>query len=285
MFCSNCGTELPEESKVCFTCGTPVDADVSTVAAAEPVQEVAVQNEPQPQKSGGVLSKSKYISQIAPKKVKIFSIIALVLTVVMIISMVFSTHSAVSTSLEETPIGSTAFMLAGVDVDDFKEVKDEIGDGADELENMLKEDEDELDDDEVEFVEDVVEDIEDCADALSIKNIHYLIKNVMKIQEFDNFSEEDVEDVLGGSANTAINIVYSIYYVVLGCFAFAFIFSVFGGFFKRTGLIVTGMIFGILFSSIFSGLIATLFVALVHALLIGFTVAVNGSYKDYKRGF
>ncbi len=315
MFCSKCGAEVPQESKVCSNCGAPIEVGEENGFQVDLTQAVTVTPEAvaQPIEKGEMLSKSKYISQLAPKKVKVFSIISLVLTFVMIASLAFGAYTAVSTSIEKTPIGSALFLITGADSDEVDQLKEQIAVGIEDAKEQLDKHEDKFDAKELKVLNETIEILEDCQENISIQNVYDISKQIEKLQDLvtDSKGETDavgatvsssavatVEDAkategttasLAGSdfgiPSSATSIIALIYYFILGCFAFALIFSIFGGFFKRTGLIITGMIFAILFSLIFSGIIATLIVTLVHSLLIGFTASVNGSYKEYKRSF
>ncbi len=301
MFCSKCGADVPQESKVCSNCGAPIEVGESSGFQVDLTQVVTPEAVVQPEEKAIMLGKRKYISQIAPKKVKVFSIIALVLTFVMIASLAFSAYTAVSASIEKTPIGSALFLITGADSDAVDQLKQEIAVGIDDAKEQLDKHEDKFDAKERKVLNETIEILEDCQENISIQNIYEIGKQIEKLQDLvtDSSGETDavgatVSSVEAGTSETKVDfgipssvtsITAVIYYFVLGSFAFALIFSIFGGFFKRTGLIITGMIFAILFSLIFSGIIATLITTLVHSLLIGFTASVNGNYKEYKRSF
>lgn len=302
MFCSKCGANLPEGSVVCSNCGAPLEGGFQVDLAQANIPTV----EPQPVEKGKMLSKSKFISQVAEKKVKVFSIISLVLTFVMIASLVFGAYTAVSTSIEKTPIGSALFLVTGADSDEVDQLKEQIAVGIEDAKEQLDKHEDKFDAKELKVLNETIEILEDCQENISIQNIYDISKQIEKLQDLLTGSKgktdavgatvsssaaaegDEADSLLGsdfGIPSSVTSITALIYYFVLGCFAFALIFSIFGGFFKRTGLIITGMIFAILFSLIFGGIVVTLITTLVHSLLIGFTASVNGKYKEYKRTF
>lgn len=309
MFCSKCGANLPEGSVVCSNCGAPLEGGFQVDLAQANIPTV----ESQPVEKGKMLSKSKFISQVAEKKVKVFSIISLVLTFVMIVSLVFGAYTAVSTSIEKTPIGSALFLITGADSDEVDQLKEQIAVGIEDAKEQLDKHEDEFDAKELKVLNETIEILEDCQENISIQNVYDISKQIEKLQDLvtgskggndgvgatvsssaaatagDATAAEGTTASLAGSdfgiPSSVTSIIALIYYFILGCFAFALIFSIFGGFFKRTGLIITGMIFAILFSLIFGGIVVTLITTLVHSLLIGFTASVNGKYKEYKRTF
>ena len=43
MFCSNCGTEIPEGAQFCPSCGTKVTSDEATETVVEAVEEATVE--------------------------------------------------------------------------------------------------------------------------------------------------------------------------------------------------------------------------------------------------
>ena len=258
MFCPQCGTPLAEGSKVCAACNHTLKFIPKTPEVLDPTVPVG---------------KTKYFLKIAPQKVKIMSILALVLGIISVLSIVLSANKTINGSIFKIPIMSTFGDVLGVS-DDIDEFEEEWSESISKAEDNLDEIEDEL--------EDILDiDIEDIEDELGISTKKFLkmldpisISNIIKIAEL--FHAEKNEAI---AALKIIVTVITIVAVVLSILASL------GVVFRKTWLMVLSYILSFLFVLITGGIALLLIASVAFITTAVLFSKTNFEYKVYLATF
>ena len=305
MFCTKCGTPIPEGGS-CPKCNpvvkeqsvetqvTSVDAETTPVEAQEPMAETQEQSIEAPtapvyQAPPMVkLKKGKYISRLAPTTVKTFSIVGLVATLLAIVFFVSCYFSFMNISIEEIPIVKIAFAITDTDIDESLEEIDETSEKLDDIKKEAKKQG--YDNDFFDAFDEVQESYEDLSDSFSLKNMNAFFASARDFsevcEEYEDFDDDLKLDMDDYEELEMFDEWFDIIsYIAIGLIAFCAIFTLFGGFFKKTGLVITGTVL-----TLFSSLImcSTLLLALgfaLHVIIIVSNIIVNSSYKKYKKSF
>lgn len=263
MFCTKCGTLIPEGGS-CPNCNPVVQAPNTT--AQHSVK----------------LSKRQYILQLAPTSVKTFNLVGIIATILAIVFFVSCYFSVIFSSWENIPFVKLIENTSDLDID---EAKDQMGEFADQIDDSLdKIEEDRVDEELIDVTKETQKKIDDLSDSFSIKNLKDFL---IVIEEFDDvyseYPEYNEDPITFDDVNQIENILNIFIYFTFGFVVFCAIFTLFGGFFKKTGLVITGMIFTTLYTLVLCGVLFIVLGLILHILLIVSNVKVNSAYKKYKK--
>lgn len=256
MFCPNCGNNLAEGAQYCSFCGKTIIGVAPVTQPAEPV------------------GKTKYSFSFGPSKVKASSILSVLMTLALIGAMIGAYFSSVSTSIEEVPVVSAVIGLADVEtaIDDAKA---DLAESIDEMEEELEQIDD-FSQKEKKALNGFLGAIEDCVDALSVNNVITLAEAT---EEVADVMEEDLGEIDG--IYEIVDFLKALRVIFLVMMVFALAFGVFGGFFRKRGLVVAGMVLTIIYTLLFAGWLWFGITLAIHIILIVFITIVNNSYKNY----
>lgn len=265
MFCSKCGTENLETNTFCKNCGEPL---------ATPVQP----------KSEPMLKKREYMKKLASKKAKTSSLVALILTFVLIASFVLSYFSITSTSVEKIPIVAFSVKLVEEEVDgeSFDDLLEQIDEAVDEFEDNFETNRHELNSEEQDLAERFLEAGRACAEDASINNA---VKLFAVAKEIDEYEDDAFNDIQLDEIDDVSDVLTVVKLAIIGFIVFILLFSALGGFFKVRGLVITGFIFSLIYSLAFCPIVIAIAIAIIHIALIVFISIQKSEYKAYKKSF
>lgn len=283
MFCTKCGSQIPEGGS-CPNCNPvaqvpPVETQVPSVDT--PITPVESQAQSVCMAQTGVkLRKGQYISQLAPTSVKTFSLVGLIATCLAIVFFIGCYFSFINTSFEDIPV----IKMTEVDIE---EAKDGMDEAANKLDDLLDEAKDEgFEDDYIDAVDEAKEAVEKLSDSFSIGNIRAFLKTAREFNDVCDDYEEYGDEKIDLDEMDALEMVLNyISYGAIGFVVFCAIFTLLGGFLKKNGLVIPGMLFTLFYTLVLCG---ALFVALgliLHVAMIVSNAIVNSSYKKYKKSF
>lgn len=314
MFCPNCGTNLPDGTPVCTTCGyqqkksqQPVQEPVQEPAPQQPAyqapaQQPAYQPQPaaqpayQPQYQQPVyqqpqyqppmpparpipVSKKEYLKSKAPESVKKtagFVTITMLLTLVLVIT---SAIVPLFTSVFEIPAVSTAFSLIDDEDADPEKLMDELEDSYREYKAEYKYEKEFMTKSQREDAERALEMAEKLLDSFNVLNLKAaadLALDVSGDYNFLNMNEEEAEQ-----ASMIMTVL------MIGMVAFFFLpllLTLLAGLNKSAGLTVAALIFTAISQFALCGIV---FVVISLVLFIAQAVIcgkVNKAYQDYRTG-
>ena len=313
MFCPNCGTNLPDGTPVCTTCGyqqkksqQPVQEPVQEPAPQqpayqEPAQQPAYQPQPaaqpayQPQYQQPVyqqpqyqppmpparpipVSKKEYLKSKAPESVKKtagFVTITMLLTLVLVIT---SAIVPLFTSVFEIPVVSTAFSLIDDEDADPEKLMDELEDDYRELKAEYKYEKEFMTKSQREDAERAMEMAEKLLDSCNVLNLKAAADLVL--EESGNYD-------LGMNEEEAEQASMIMTVLMIGMVAFFFLpllLTLLAGLNKSAGLTVAALIFTAISQFALCGIV---FVVISLVLFIAQAVIcgkVNKAYQDYRTG-
>lgn len=258
MFCPNCGTNLPDGSAFCAGCGSRLNQEQPVVnqapvysAPATPEYEAAT---PPAYQDGPILNKSTWLKTSPSPKAKQMSNLSLILTAACALVLILALCTSIFGPFYNVPIFKIAL---GEDyVQQIDELKDDLEDASDELDWFEDRYSDELDDDDVER---------------AYKSTVNLIENpsLGNCRAWaDAFGEADVVNIF----DTFIGVLWV-------SFGFVILLAVLGGLLKKTGLVITAIVFSVPANLLFGG---TLFLILSIAALVALAVVLSQINKEYK---
>ena len=231
MFCSQCGTKLPDNAAFCSECGAGTKQELSQKPQAAPAPE---------KKPCQVTEKAKQILAKLPKPqaalAYLRSNLILVTTVVSILLIVCGIISTLNTAFYDVP--TVSFVLT---------INDEKEDFVDEMRDSLKKDitslkwkyelqEEYLSKREKQDVKKLIQAIEDLRDVFSVRNFRTFVNAAEKVDEtmYDGDLSEDAAEM-----RTILAVLQA---AVWGFFLLPVLFTVLGCWKKRTALTVVGIV-------------------------------------------
>ncbi len=257
MFCTKCGTEVPEGNAFCAKCGNKIGVDPVRQPVAQPAQ---------PEKAKfGVAEKLKAVKlpkmnfpKSADGEKKSFEnpfagnkpLLVKALAICCVLLLLLSYCVVINTSFEKIPLISTMFSIAGEggEIDDLFEEFDDYADRLDSFYEMAEDElEDELSKGEMKKLKKFVDISNKCAKKMSLNNFTKLLNSY---KDLDKIGMEDIADYIVDSVEEAkemkllLNVIKGFLFVcALVCAVVVF----FGGYKFKFVLAIVGVVLSAMF--------------------------------------
>lgn len=263
MFCPNCGTNLPDGAAFCAGCGSRIPQEPTPVAQAPvyqpPVQEPPVYAPPVPPIYGNapIKSKSEWLKTQPSPKAKQMSMLSLIFTAACALILILALCIALFGPFYNIPIFQIA--LGDDYADQVADLKDELDEAEDGLEWFEDYYGDRMDEDELEE---------------AYKLTKTLIQNPSLgncrawADAFNDNSSVQIFDIFMG--------------VLWVSFGFVILLVVLGGLLKKTGLVITALVFSIPTNLLYGGVLFLLLTVAAMVMLAIVLSKINEEYKAYK---
>ena len=257
MFCPQCGSQLPEGSRVCASCNHTLKFIPRTPEELDPTTPV---------------SKHKYFLKVAPSEKQLVFFVSLLLGLLCILSVVFSASRAINGSVFKIPVVSFVGMVEG---EDFSAYQDLLDEALEEVE------------DDVDALEDFVEDLldvsaDDLEDELGISAKKFIklfkpfsLRSMVKIINYLDADEID-EDI------KAIKTVVA---VVNGIAIFLVVLTGLGIFFGKAWIMIVTYVISFIFVLATGGIFLLILASAAYIATAVLFSKLNLTYKLYLAGF
>ena len=281
MICSKCGNELKEGRRYCGQCGAPVELSepVQEPQAAEPEQTVQKQAEKP-------VGKIRYAFSTAPIKVKILTIISILLVILSVALMTITSTSIMVTPITDITVVDIVLDKSSLD-DDYRAMMSDLRYVNKDLEDF------DSSDGNVSYLaanslRNFTSDLSEFLKVPSAINAFFTLESFENINIYD-FEDEPCYEALLWLDNIARNIdddtVEMIPISIYATVSLVSLLLLLGLVLRNITLTVIGTILSVLFCLSFAStliLISSIF-ALVIAAALQITTSI--SYKKYTRTF
>lgn len=245
MNCPSCGTILAEGSTFCPVCGSPiVSTNVTPPSAAKQSIRQSLKAAP------------------------------LILTVLCIVALIVSFFVVINTSIEDLSVLTMLSTISGEDLDEFDDIKDQAKANYKEMSAQFEYYEDDLSKKDQKKVEKCLDDFKALSKSLSIQNMKDFVSSAKSVASIDEVEEmgldEEVEalDDISKILDIVFIVILVFMLICLACCAC-------GGFFRITGLVITGLVFSLLYGLSICGIGFMILFGVIEVALIVVLSAKN----------
>ena len=296
MFCPNCGTNLPDGTPVCTTCGRQLNAPQQSApqqpapqqSAPQPVYQQPAYQQPvyqQPVYQAPVrpisITKKEYLATKAPASVKQtagFVIITLILTLALVVG---SAIVPLAISIFDVPMVDTIFNMIDDESADPDLLLEELERSYVDAKLQYRLQKDFWSKSEREDAEKALDALEKVVDSFSILNLMSFLDVAADL--VDNYSHYDLgvseEEIESYSAAMMVIII-----VVAVSFLLPFALTLIAGLTKSTGCTIAALIFTVLNQLVLCGFLWVLLSLALFIIQAVICSKVNKAYQDYRMG-
>lgn len=301
MFCTSCGTQMPDQAKFCTTCGARIgqpDAPAAQVPQTPPAAPAPSYTAPV-----GYVKKGKFLRSYAGKKTKLLSLTALIVMLASIASVVVCGVNFLNGDVRDIPVMPEKVdesveelqeMVQEAEEYDAEEFADELIDSG-VLEESAEED--------IRAAKKLLKAAKSLARTPSIMNIKNTLQYISFLENMDDEISESVdmgdsaEDMLkiigvsdladmGDSAKDMLKIMGIFNVLIIGvCIYFAVValFALLGGLRKSLGWAISAIMFALPLTAMVSAALAGLVIVLLIAQVV-LNAMIGRDYKNFQKG-
>lgn len=192
MFCSQCGTKLPDNAAFCSECGASTQQDISKKPQAAPAPE---------KKPSQVAEKAKQMLSKLPKPHAALAFLRknmiLVTTVISVLLIACGILSALNTAFYDVPSVSLILTINDEKEDMVEEMRDSLKQDINSLKWEYELQEEYLSKREKQDVKKLIQAMEDLREAFSVRNFRTFVNAAEKVDEtmYHGDLSEDAEEM------------------------------------------------------------------------------------------
>lgn len=269
MFCTKCGSQVPEGAKFCIICGAPTDPGVPAASA-----QTTIYADPPPAPIAQPVSKSQYFWKAGPKATKVINIVSILVGLLCILVLLLAVNKSLNGSIFDLPILAIAETVEDLDIRETEEILEDM---VDDLENLDEDDERDL------------SRFEDKYDIdLEYLDIEYGISPDELLEYFDPLSITGMVELAAmaeGDDDETVRIFRIIFLVVKVVTCFLALLAALAVIFRKTWIAVVAYIFSFGLIALTGGILFWILATVTYITSAVLYSKLNGAYKNYLKSF